>query len=175
MPGSEAVCRLITTTLGPVQPPAMQLAALYRDRREIENSLDEWKTHLRGAQIVLRGKTPELVEREFWGLLWAHYPIRGLMHEAALKTDEDPGRLSFLHSVRVVQRRLAALLPFPPRLGKTLHEAVLREILEERVVSSRNRIDFRGVKRKMSNCNLRPRKRQPTRRVDVSERIRIVM
>lgn len=55
-----------------------------------------------------------------------------------------------------------------------MHEAILQEILEERVVSSRNRINFRGVKRKMSNDNLRPRKRQPTRRVDVSKRIRIV-
>ncbi|MBI2689808.1 MAG: hypothetical protein HYX27_26175, partial [Acidobacteria bacterium] len=55
-----------------------------------------------------------------------------------------------------------------------LHEAILEEILEERVVSSRNRINFRGVKRKMSNYNLRPRKRQPTRRLEVSKRIRIV-
>jgi hypothetical protein len=63
---------------------------------------------------------------------------------------------------------------FPPRQRKVLHEAILDEILEERVVSSRNRIHFRGVKRKMSNDNLRPRKRQRTRRVDVSRRIRIV-
>ena len=42
------------------------------------------------------------------------------------------------------------------------------------VVSSRNRINFRGVKRKMSNYNLRPRKRQRTRRIDISRRIRIV-
>jgi hypothetical protein len=64
--------------------------------------------------------------------------------------------------------------PFPPRQRKVLHEAILDEILEERVVSSRNRINFRGVKRKMSNYNLRPRKRQRTRRMDVSQRIRIV-
>jgi hypothetical protein len=63
---------------------------------------------------------------------------------------------------------------FPPRQRKVLHEAILDEILEERVVSSRNRINFRGVKRKMSNYNLRPRKRQRTRRVDDSQRIRIV-
>jgi hypothetical protein len=63
---------------------------------------------------------------------------------------------------------------FTPRQRKVLHEAILDEILEERVVSSRNRINFRGVKRKMSNYNLRPRKRQWTRRVDVSRRIRIV-
>jgi hypothetical protein len=35
---------------------------------------------------------------------------------------------------------------------------VLGEILDERVVSSRNRRNFRGVKRKMSNFPLRPRR-----------------
>jgi hypothetical protein len=32
-----------------------------------------------------------------------------------------------------------------------LHDAILKEILEERVSSSRQRINPRGVKRKMSN------------------------
>ena len=72
------------------------------------------KTHLRGAQIVLRSKTPELVRQEFFGLLMAHFAIRGLMHEAALKADQDPDRLSFLHSVRVVQRRMAQYGAIPP-------------------------------------------------------------
>lgn len=114
VPGCEPVYRLITTILDPKQAPARELAALYHERWEIETSLDELKTHLRGAQIVLRSKTPELVEQEFWGLLMAHFAIRGLMHEAALKADEDPDRLSFLHSVRVVQRRLARYAAIPP-------------------------------------------------------------
>ncbi len=63
---------------------------------------------------------------------------------------------------------------FPPQQRKALHEAILDEILEERVVSSRNRINPRGVKRKMSNYNLRPRKRQRTRRLDLAGRIGIV-
>jgi hypothetical protein len=63
---------------------------------------------------------------------------------------------------------------FPPQQRKALHEAILDEILEERVVSSRNRINPRGVKRKMSNYPLRPRKRQRTRRLDFAKRIRIV-
>ncbi len=119
VPGSEPVYRLITTILDPPQAPAKELAALYHERWEIENSLDELKTHLRGAQIVLRSKTPELVEQEFWGLLMAHYAIRGLMHEAALRADEDPDRLSFLHSVRVVQRRLARYAAIPPSAEKS--------------------------------------------------------
>jgi hypothetical protein len=113
-PGAEPLYRLITTILDPRQAPARELAALYHERREIETAPDELKTHLRGAQIVLRSKTPELVEQEFWGLLMAHFAIRGLLHEAALKADEDPGRLSFLHAVRVVQRRLARCAAIPP-------------------------------------------------------------
>jgi hypothetical protein len=119
VPGSEPLYRLITTILDPQQAPAKELAALYHERWEIETSLDELKTHLRGAQIVLRSKTPELVEQEFWGLLMAHFAIRGLMHEAALQADEDPDRLSFLHSVRVVQRRLARYAAIPPSAEKS--------------------------------------------------------
>ena len=63
---------------------------------------------------------------------------------------------------------------FPPRQRKAFHQAILDEILEERVVSSRNRINQRGVKRKMSNYPLRPRKRLRTRRIDFAKRIRIV-
>ena len=111
---AEPIYRLITTILDPTQAPAKELAALYHERWEIETALDELKTHLRGAQIVLRSKTPELVEQEFYGLLMAHFAIRGLMHEAALRADEDPDRLSFLHSVRVVQRRLARFAAIPP-------------------------------------------------------------
>jgi hypothetical protein len=112
--GSEPLYRLITTLLDPKQAPAKDLAALYHERWEIETALDELKTHLRGAQIVLRSKKPDLVQQEFFGLLMAHFAIRGLMHEAALKEDEDPDQLSFLHSVRVVQRRMARYGAIPP-------------------------------------------------------------
>ena len=97
----------MTTILDPEQARAEELTALYPERWEIETALDELKTHLRGARIVLRSKTPELVEQEFYGLLLAHFAIRGLMHEAVLKADEDPDRLSFLHAVRVVRRKLS--------------------------------------------------------------------
>jgi hypothetical protein len=117
--GSEPLYRLITTILDREQAPAKELAALYHERWEIETTLDELKTHLRGAQIVLRSKTPDLVRQEFFGLLMAHFAIRGLMHEAALKADEDPDRLSFLHSVHVVQRRMARYAAIPPSAQKS--------------------------------------------------------
>jgi len=120
VPGAELIYRLITTILDPQLAPAKELAALYHERWEIETALDELKTHLRGAQIVLRSKTPELVQQEFYGLLMAHFAIRGLMHEAALQADEDPDRLSFVHAVHVVQRRLPRSVAIPPSAEDSL-------------------------------------------------------
>jgi len=111
---AEPLYRLATSILGPEEAPAAELAALYHERWEIETAFDELKTHLRGARIVLRSKTPDLVRQELWGLLLAHFAIRALMHEAALKGGEDPDRLSFLHAVRVVRRRLPTYGAIPP-------------------------------------------------------------
>jgi hypothetical protein len=111
---AEPLYRLVTTILDPRQGPAEELAALYHERWEIETALDELKTHLRGAKIVLRSKTPDLVRQEFYGLLLAHFAVRGLMHEAALKAGEDPDRLSFLHAVRVIRRKLPTYGAIPP-------------------------------------------------------------
>ena len=110
----ETTYRLITTLLDPGTAPAVELAALYPERWEIESAFDELKTHLRGRQMLLRSRTPDLIRQEFYGLMMAHFAIRGLMHEAALRAEVDPDRLSFIHAVRVVRRTLphfAALSP----------------------------------------------------------------
>lgn len=114
IPGTEPIYRLLTTILDHEAAPADELAALYHERWEIETALDELKTHLRGSRIVLRSKTPDLVQQEFYGLMMAHFAVRGLMHEAALAADEDPDRLSFLHAVRVVRRKIARFASIPP-------------------------------------------------------------
>jgi hypothetical protein len=107
----------VTTILDEAAAPAAELAALCHERWKIEAALAELKTQLRGARVVLRSKTPTLVKQEVWGLLLAHFAVRGLMHEAVLQADEDPDRLSFSHAVRVVRRKLpqfAALSPLGP-------------------------------------------------------------
>jgi hypothetical protein len=114
VPGAEPLYRLLTTILDHNSAPAVELAALYHERWEIETSLDELKTHLRGSRIVLRSKTPDLVRQEFYGLMMAHFAVRGLMHEAALVANEDPDGLSFLHAVHVVRRKISSLAAISP-------------------------------------------------------------
>jgi len=114
VPDAEPIYRLVTTILDPEQAPASELAALYHERWEVETALDELKTHLRGSKIVLRSKTPELVRQEFYGLMMAHFAVRGLMHEAAIAADVDPDQLSFVHAVRVIRRKLPLYVAIPP-------------------------------------------------------------
>ncbi len=126
VPNADPIYRLVTTVLDPAAAPAAELAALYQERWEIEGAFDELKTHLKGAQVVLRSKTPDLVRQEVYGLLLAHYAVRGLIQEAALggapDAARDPDTLSFVHAVRVIRRtgrpgllpQMAALPPSGP-------------------------------------------------------------
>jgi hypothetical protein len=108
------VYRIATSILDPQEAPADDIARLYHERWEIETAFDELKTHLRGSRLCLRSKTPELVEQEFYGLLLAHFTVRGLMHEASRKADIDPDALSFTHSLRVIRRKRPLIPAFPP-------------------------------------------------------------
>jgi len=110
----EPIYRLITTILDPEQAPAAELAALYQERWAVETAFDELKTHLRAGKLTLRSKTPDLIRQEFYGLLMAHFAIRGLMHEAALTVEVDPDRLSFIHAVRVIRRKMTHVASLPP-------------------------------------------------------------
>jgi hypothetical protein len=112
---TEQRYRLVTTILDPDAGPALELAGLYPQRWELESALDELKTHQRGPRVVLRSKSPDGVYQEAYGHLCTHYAIRRLMHDAALKVDLIPHRLSFVRSLRAA-RRSTRIQPglFPP-------------------------------------------------------------
>lgn len=99
---SESRHRLLTTLLDPKNAPAEELAALYHERREIGNTLEEFKIQLTGAQVVLRSKTPELVRQEFYGLWLAHFAVRTLIHEAALDQGGEPTRVNMNPRIRII-------------------------------------------------------------------------
>lgn len=152
--------RLVTTLLDPDAAPALEVARLYHERWEVELVIDETQTHQRRPKAPLRSRKPVGVIQELYGLLLAHYGLRFLMHEAALQEGIDPDRLSFTHTLRVVQDALPDFALAAPECVPFLHHRLLREILRGRLPDRRPRIHPRVVKRKMSGFAL---KREPHR------------
>jgi hypothetical protein len=105
---------VITTITDPHDLPAFDLAQAYHQRWEEESALDELKTDLRGRGEILRSKTPDLVEQQLWGLLLAHYAIRGLLLDAADPAGYDPDRMSFVKGLRVVRRQVTGQAAITP-------------------------------------------------------------
>jgi len=106
--------RLFTTVLDPAEVSAVDLAATYAQRWEIELAFDEFKTHQRGPRMVLRSKSPDLVLQEIWGHLCCHYAIRCLMAQAATHAGHDPDRISFVAALRITRQTIAQPGAFPP-------------------------------------------------------------
>ncbi len=159
--------RLVTTLLDPDQAPAGELGALYAQRWEFENLLDELKTHQRGPRVVLRSKTPAGVTQEVYGHLCTHYAIRALMHTAAAQDGTDSDRLSFTRALKAARRSVRAGLGTAIAvLSKALEEAKA-EICRHLLPPRRLRAAPRVVKRKMSNYGVKRAEHhtwpQPTR------------
>ena len=122
LPGADAAqprYRLLTTLLDPGVAPAMELAALYHQRWEIEAVFDELKTHLRQSRRVLRSKTPELVRQEFYGWVLAHYAVRWLMHQGATSNRMAHAELSFKGHLELLRRAQPRSGAFPPSKAQT--------------------------------------------------------
>ena len=111
---NEEPYRLFTTILDPNDVSALDLAAAYAERWEIESAFDELKTHQRGPRTVLRSKSPDLVLQEIWGHLCCHYAIRTLMWEAADDAGVDPDRVSFVAALRIARRSISVARDFSP-------------------------------------------------------------
>ena len=122
MPGDDQALpryRLLTTLLDAKAAPALELAALYHQRWEIEAVFDELKTHLRQGRRVLRSKTPELVRQEFYGWVLAHYAVRWLLHQGAARHRLPHAVLSFKGHVELVRRAQPRSGAFPPSAART--------------------------------------------------------
>jgi hypothetical protein len=111
--------RLLTTLLDAEAAPALALAALYHQRWHVEAVFDELKTHLRQSRRVLRSKTAELVQQEFYGWVLAHYAVRWLLHQGAARHRIPHEALSFTGHVQLLRRAQPRSGAFPPRAPKT--------------------------------------------------------
>ena len=162
LPGYGEEHRVITTLLNPRLAPAHAIACAYHQRWEIEIVIDEIDTHQRLVGRTLRSLTPVGVIQELYGVLVAHYAVRVLMHEAALKADVDPDRLSFVHALEIVRDAVPEFQLVAPAQQGQLYDRLLDDIAAKRLSERRTRSNARVVKRKMSNFKLkRPEHYQP--------------
>ena len=114
VPDAHARYRLLSTLLDPTQAPALELAALYHERWEVEAVFDELKMHLVQRRRTLRSKTPNGVRQEFYGWVLAHYAVCWLMHQAASTHRLQLRSLSFTSHVHLLRRAQLRSGTFPP-------------------------------------------------------------
>jgi hypothetical protein len=158
-PGAGERHRLITDLIKPDDMPAREAPLVYHERWEEELAFDEIKTHLSGREVPIRSKTPAGVVQEIYGLMLAHYVVRRVMHDAAVVANQDPDRLSFIDSLRVLQCQL----PESPHVAhETWYRRLLSEVQQQKLRPRRDRWYARVIKRKMSKwMKKRPEHRKP--------------
>ena len=126
LPDANPSYRLLTSLLDHKQAPALELAALYHQRWQVEEVFDELKTHLLRSRRVLRSKKPELVRQEFYGWVLAHYAVRWLLHEGAARHQTPHEKLSFASHIQLLRREQPLSGAFPPRASKTTAEGLAK-------------------------------------------------
>jgi hypothetical protein len=99
--------RLITSLMDIALFPALLLAIEYHQPWEIENTIDELKTHLNGRKTPIRSLKPREVVQEIYGWLLSHYAVRTLMFQAATAAGISPLRLGFTGTLKVIRRAVA--------------------------------------------------------------------
>lgn len=86
--------------------PALLLAEEYHQRWEIENTIDELKTHLLGRKTPIRSLKPREVVQEIYGWLLGHYAIRSLIFQASEQVHISPLRFGFTGTLKVIRRAI---------------------------------------------------------------------
>jgi hypothetical protein len=151
----QQVYRLVTDLLDIAMFPALLLAQEYHQRWEVENTLDELKTHLNGRKTPIRSKNPRAVVQEIYGWLLAHWAVRCLMFQAAEHAEISPLRLGFTGSLRVVRRAVAKFQDAQPQEIPLL-SWLLEEIAAQKIPPRQGRSNPRVVKK--------PRAKFPSRK-----------
>jgi hypothetical protein len=138
---------VMTTLLDPQRYPAEQILRAYLRRWRLEMCLNDLKTTLH--LDFLRGRTPEMVQKEMHTRLIAHNLVRCLMAQAASRHEVPLERLSFKGSLDALRHFAQAMARARSkakrqRLWDLLLETLSRDLVPERP----GRREPRAVKRK---------------------------
>lgn len=132
--------RLATTLLDHLRALAAELAVLYAQRWESEIVYSKFKTRMRGADMVLRSRSPEGVDQEIYAFLVLYQVLCKIQIAAAVRGDIDPDRISFtiaLSAARAHTARPNSLAT--ARQHRQAHADILEELLCEKLPRRRRR------------------------------------
>jgi hypothetical protein len=158
---------VVTTLLDPIETPADEIRALYRDRWTAELNLRSLKTYL--GMDILRGESVDIVHKEIVMHMLVYNFIRLLMWHAARKHGQDLHRLSFtgtLHRWRRFMLLMMSINGINRQRRARLIEQLLVWIASDKVPDRPNRIEPRRKKRRPKEYSLlnRPRSWYKTHR-----------
>ncbi len=155
--GKEKVYRLITDLVDIALFPALLLAQEYHMRWEIENTLDEFKTHLNGRKTPIRSKKPRLVVQEIYGWLLAHFTVRSLILRTSKASGIPPLRLGFTGTLKVLRRAIPLFQGVSPSHLPLFTLWLIEEIQEQKISPRQSRTNPRVVKKPRSKFKSRKR------------------
>ena len=138
------------------RPAGAAAPLVYHERWEEEFALDEIKTHLSGRAVPIRSQTPAGVVQGIYGMILAHYVVRRVMHDAAVVSCQDPDRLSFTDSLRILQCQL----PKHYQEIEAWYQRLLREVRRQKLRPRRERWYPRVIKKE--RCPTGARRGQQT-------------
>lgn len=171
--------RLITNLLQP-SVPAIDLAALYHERWEIELVNDEVKNHLATpfhgrSQLCIRSKNPDGVRQELYGMFTAYNFVREVIATAAESHNLKPLEISFVDALNAIRLAIPRLVVAQPAERDQVMKGLLQDIatgcrLRRR---RRHRQYPRKVKIKMSSFGCKTA-RDVQRKVDFAGQLRML-
>src|SRR4051812_42229828 len=142
--------RLVTSLLDHQTAPADQLAALYHQRWEIELGYAEFKCRLRGAEFILRSRSPELVHQEMHAFLVVYQALADLRTRTAQAADLEPARISFTIPVRLARDQACNQAGADPCTLAAALEQTIPDLITETLSARRNRF-YERIKRPAKN------------------------
>jgi hypothetical protein len=138
---------LVTTLLDPQLYPARQILQAYLRRWRLELCLDDLKTTLK--MDLLRGHSPEMVQKELYTRLIAHNLIRCIVAQAAAEHDVALERISFKGSLDALRHFSQAMARArSKKKRRELWAALLNTLAADLVPERPGRREPRAVKRK---------------------------
>jgi len=138
---------LVTTLLDPQLYPAREILQAYLRRWRLELCLDDLKTTLK--MDLLRGHSPEMVQKELYTRLIAHNLLRCIAAQAAAEHDVALERISFKGSLDALRHFSQAMARArSKKKRRELWAQLLNTLAADLVPERPGRREPRAVKRK---------------------------